>query len=72
MNAGSLEWLNGCTTLNRTEYTVMMYFSFIYYICFNITIIFGPQAGFFKSKFKEMINDNAADPEDDGDAVTTD
>uniref|UniRef100_G3NY70 VWFA domain-containing protein n=1 Tax=Gasterosteus aculeatus TaxID=69293 RepID=G3NY70_GASAC len=28
------------------------------------------KAGFFKSKYKEMINDNAADPGDDGDAVT--
>lgn len=33
---------------------------------------FVPQAGFFKSKYKEMINDNAADPGEDGDAVTTD
>lgn len=30
------------------------------------------KAGFFKSKYKEMINDNAADPGEDGDAVTTD
>ncbi|XP_062415861.1 integrin alpha-M-like isoform X1 [Pungitius pungitius] len=30
------------------------------------------KAGFFKSKYKEMINDNAADRFDDGDALTPD
>lgn len=43
----------------------MVYFfhSFIIHVLIQI-FSFVPQAGFFKSKYKEMINDNAADDED--------